>query len=220
MNTSQRRLFGMVGRKTRGTVVLNYAGTPQQEYTWYGEAFHEAGKSLVEQLRKDPHFGAPPDSFKAVPIMHLYRHAMELYLKGIVVMGGAILPLRGQTKIDDEIFSTHGLQRILQDVERIFEAFGWDWNFELEAFRSIADFRSVIGQLDAVKADALRYPTLKDGKTAALQSNFRFNIFEFCETLDPIYPVLEGAAYGAYESLRFEYEQTAEAWQRNVENAY
>jgi hypothetical protein len=220
VNQSQKRLFGMVGRKNCGAVVLNWVGTPQQEYTWYGEAFHKAGRSLVEQLRDDPHFGAPPDSFKAVPIIHLYRHAMELYLKGIVAMGGAILPLRGKTEIGHKIFSTHEFKKILPDVERIFEAFGWDWNFELEAFQSVTDFRSVIEQLDTVKADALRYPTLTDGKTAALQSNFRFNIFEFCEILDPLYPVLEGAAYGAYESLRFEYKQIAEARQRDLENTY
>src|SRR5260370_5715563 len=127
---------------------------------------------------------------------------MELYLKGIVLMGGAILPLRGQTEIDHEIFRNHGLKRILQDVERIFEAFGWDWNFELKGFRSIADFRSVIGELDDLKADALRYPTGTDGKTAALESYFRFNIFEFCEALDPLYPVLDGAAYAGHERLQ------------------
>src|SRR5260370_40504105 len=155
MNASQKRLFRRVGRKNHGAVVLNWVGTPEREYTWYGEAFHEAGRSLVEQLKNDPQFGLggfPPDSFKAVPIVHLYRHAMELYLKGIVLMGGAILPLRGQTEIDNEIFRNHGLKRILQDVERIFEAFGWDWNFELKGFRSIADFRSVIGYLDALKS--------------------------------------------------------------------
>lgn len=219
MDASQKRLFRMVGSKNHGAVVLNYVGTPQQEYTWYGEAFHEAGKSLIAQLRNDPHFGRPQDSFKAVPIVHLYRHAMELYLKGIILMGRSILPLCGQTEIDHNIFSTHEFKRILPAVERIFEAFGWDWNFELEAFRSIDDFRSVIKELDTVKADALRYPTLTDGKTAALQRNFRFNIFEFCETLDPLYPILEGAAYGAYESLRYEYEQTAEVWQPDLENA-
>jgi len=217
MSQSKKRLFGMTGN--HGAVVLNWVGTPEREYKWYGEAFHEAGKALVDQLKQEnnPQFGLdgfPPDSFKALPIVYLYRHAMELYLKGIILLGGAILPLRGQTGIDREaVFDTHVLQRILQDVERIFAAFGWGWDFELNGFRSLADFRSVIGQLDAVKSDAWRYPTLKDGETASLKRHFRFNLFEFCETLDPVYSVLDGAAYGAHEELQLEYENNAEARQ-------
>jgi hypothetical protein len=222
MNGSKKRqLFGKSGN--HGTVILNRFDTPEREYTWYGEAFHEAGKSLAEQLKNDQQFGlggVAADSFKAVPIAYLYRHAMELYLKSIVLAGGAILPLRGQAKIDSKtVFSTHVLQRILQDVERIFAAFGWGWDFELAGFRSIADFRSVVGQLDAVKSDALRYPTLQDAKTPALKRHFGFNVFEFCEALDPVYPVLDSVAYAAHEQLHLAYENDAEAWQQELENA-
>lgn len=188
-----------------GTVVLG-SDTPEREYTWYAEAFHEAGRALVKQLKDDPQFGLggyPPDSFKALPIVYLYRQAMELYLKGIMLAGEAILPLRGQANIDREaVFNSHALERILRDVERIFAAFGWGWDFELNGFRSLADFCSVVVQLDAVRSDAWRYPTLKDGKTAALGNDFRFNLFEFCAALDPVYPVLGGAVYGAHERLQ------------------
>ncbi len=213
------------GSRGHGAVVLNWVGTPEREFTWYGEAFHEAGKSLVEQLRNDQRFGLggpPPNSFKAVPIVYMYRHAMELYLKGVILAGAEVLPLRGNAELDlKAVLKTHSLQRLLQDVERIFKAFGWDWDFKLPRFRSLADFQSAIGELDAVDAQsfAFRYPTQRDGRSPALRSHFRFNLFEFCEILDPVYPVLDGAAYGAYEQLQQEYEARAEARQCELENA-
>ncbi len=189
MKEVKKRLF-VDNRRHHGTVVLNWVGTPEREFTWYGEAFHEAGKALVEQLKNDPRFGLdgpPPDSFKAVPVVYMYRHAMELYLKGVILAGAEILPLRGGAGLDLKALSnTHSLPRLLQDVERIFEAFQWEWDFKLLLFRSLADFRSAIGELDGVDAQsfAFRYPTQKDGRSPALKSHFRFNLFEFCEVLD------------------------------------
>lgn len=224
MKRLKKRLFEDSGQH-HGTVILNWVGTPEREFTWYGQAFHEAGKQLVDQLKEDPSFGPdgfPPDSFKALPIVYLYRHTMELYLKGIILAGAGVLRLRGEPALDiKDALDTHSLQSLLAKVERIFEAFGWDWDFELPAFRSLSDFRSIIGQFANVDACsyAFRYPTTKDCKSASLESGFRFNLFNFCEVLDPIYKILDGAAFGAREELQSEYEQQAEARQYEMENA-
>jgi hypothetical protein len=199
-----------------GTVILNYTETPEDQFTWYGEAFHSAGSALVQALKADDHFGAdgyPPDSFKAAPIVYLYRHAMELYLKAIIKAGAGAFVLRGEPIIDmTTVSSTHSLQVLLSDVERIFAAFGWDWDFGLPHFRSLADFRSIVGELQSIDAhsDAFRYPTKRDG-SAALNRCFRFNLFTFCETLDPIYQMLDGRAYHADETVQLEREAQQEA---------
>jgi hypothetical protein len=224
MKPAPKRLF-VDNKKDHGTVVLNWVGTPEREFTWYGEAFHDAGRSLVEQLKRDVDFGIdgpPPDSFKALPIVFMYRHAMELYLKGIILAGSGILPLRGEPEADlKALMSVHSLSRLLEDVERIFQCLGWGWDFKEPYFRSREDFRAAISELDGVdgRSFAFRYPTQKDGKSAALASHFRFNLFEFCEVLDPIYSILDGAAFGAYEMLQLEYEARAEAMQSEFEGA-
>jgi len=223
MKRLKKRLFEDSGQH-HGTVVLNWVGTPQREFTWYGQAFHEAGKQLVDHLKQDPSFGLdgfPPDSFKAVPIVYLYRHAMELYLKGIILAGAGVLQLLGEPAMDiKDALDTHSLQGLLTNVERIFAGFGWEWDFKLPAFRSLSDFRSVIGELANVdgRSYSFRYPTTKDCETGSLESGFRFNLFTFCEVLDPIYEILNGAAFGAREELQFGYEQRAEARQYELEN--
>lgn len=221
MKKSRKPPFEDSGR-SHGTVILNWVGTPKHEFKWYGKAFHAAGKSLVKQLENDPGFrldGYPPDSFKAVPIVYMYGFAMELYLKSIVIEGGEVLPLRGEQRINlKDLFSTHKLRSILDDVERIFKAFGWDWDFELPHFHSFADFRSVIQELATVYPK-LRYPTKQDGESSTLDSHFRFNLFEFCEVLDPLFPILDGIAYAAHEELQLEQELYAQTRQAELENA-
>ncbi len=94
-----KSLFVDTGRN-HGSVLLNFVGAPQFEFGFYGEAFHAAGKALVQQLKKDRRFGLglPLDSFKALPIVYLYRHAMELYLKSIILAGAGVLPLRREQR--------------------------------------------------------------------------------------------------------------------------
>jgi hypothetical protein len=218
-----KKLFDDPGRE-HGTVILNWVGTPEREFTWYGQAFHDAGKALANELREDPRFGLhgyPPDSFKALPVLFNYRHAMELYLKGIILAGADILPVKRQPEIDmNAVMKTHSLRQLLRDVERIFAAFGWHWNLDLPEFESLTDFRAIIDELETVDAQsyAFRYPTGKDGRRAPLESHFRFNLFTFTDMLDPVYELLDGAAYGAHEELQFIYEQMAAAREYAYEN--
>ena len=48
---------------------------------------------------------------------------------------------------------------------------------------------------------------------------FRFDLFEFCEVLDSLFPVFEGAAIGAYEELQATLEAMAESRRWEAENA-
>jgi len=107
----------------------------------------------------------------------------------------------------------------LKDVERIFKAFRWSWDLGLPRFRSLANFRSAIEELESIDREsfAFRYPMRKDG-SPSLKRNFRFNLFDFCEVLDPVYKFLDGAAYGAQGELEHEYEIRAEARQYEMEN--
>ena len=210
-----KTLFVDTGRN-HGAVILNGLGTPGQEFGFYGEAFHAAGKALVQGLKNDPGFGLygfPLNSFKAVPVVYLYRHAMELYLKSIILEGAGVLPLRGKARM--ELRTIHPLRDLTNDVAQIFEAFRWSWNFQLPHFRTLADFLSVVTELDSV--GEIRYPTRKDGGTV-LQRNFRFNLFEFCELMDPVYEVLAMKAWAASGQLQTEYEMRGEWRQYEMEN--
>ncbi|MGD1155736.1 MAG: hypothetical protein ABSA41_07895 [Terriglobia bacterium] len=201
----KKRLFIDNGRP-HGTAVLNWHGTPEGEFRLFAEAFHVVAKESVAALRKNPQFGLygiPTEDFRAYPVVFLYRHALELYMKAVLLVGPPMLSIKGQHEVDrQQLLKTHSLDILRQELERVFEAYGWDWDLGTPHFGTLDEFRAVIAEFQAVDAGsyAFRYPLDTKG-SASLGSHFRFNIFEFCDVLDELFPVLEGAAIGAYEEL-------------------
>ena len=121
-----RNLFDAKSRP-HGTVVLNWHGTPEEEFTFFAEAFHLTARDAVATLRADPHFGlygSPHKDFRAYPVVFLYRHALELYLKAVILAGGPMLSVRGDGTVP-RLRATHSLNALRQDVELVFKAFEW-----------------------------------------------------------------------------------------------
>lgn len=219
----KKRLFVDKGQP-HGTVVLNWHGTPEREFTYFAEAFHVVAKESVTALRENPRFGLngiPIEDFRAYPVVFLYRHALELYMKAVLLVGSPMLSIKGQREVDrQQLLKTHSLDVLRQELERIFEAYDWEWDLGTPHFRTLGDFRAVIAEFQAVDAGsyAFRYPLDTKG-SASLKSDFRFDIFEFCDVLDELFPVFEGAAMGAYEELQTTLQAMAEAQQYEMENA-
>ncbi|MGD0009985.1 MAG: hypothetical protein ABSE93_15745 [Terriglobia bacterium] len=201
----KKRLFVNNGRP-HGTVVLNWHGTSERDFTDFAEAFHIMAKESVAALREKPQFGLygnPTEDFRAYPVVFLYRHALELYMKAVLLIGSPMLSIKGQQEVDrQKLLTTHRLDKLMPELERIFDAYGWEWDLGTEHFRTLDDFREVIAEFQDVdtRSYAFRYPLDTKG-SAMLGPDFRFNIFEFCDVLDELFPVLEGAAIGAYEEL-------------------
>jgi len=212
----KKRLFVDKG-KPHGTVVLNWHGTPEREFTFFAEAFHLVAQDAVAALRKNPHFGlygSPVEDFRAYPVVFLYRHALELYMKAVVLVGAPMLTIKGMGEINREtLLKNHSLDSLRQDLEKVFEAYEWEWDLGTPHFRSLDDFRKTIAELHSVDArsDAFRYPLDTKGQPS-LESHFRFDLFEFCAVLDSLFPVFEGAAVGAYEELHATLEMMAEGY--------
>jgi len=199
-----------------GTVVLNWHGTPEEEFTYFAEAFHIVAKEAAAKLRENPRFGLhgfPLDDFQAYPIVFLYRHALELYMKAVILTGGPMLIVKGKAPVDRlRLMKTHSLEFLRREIERIFTAYEWEWDLGIPHFRTVEEFRETIAEFQAVDAGsyAFRYPIDTKG-SASLKSHFRFNLFEFCEILDGLFLTLQGAVIGAYEELQGTYEAMAEA---------
>jgi hypothetical protein len=202
---TKKRLFVDKGRP-HGTVVLNWHGTPEEEFRYFAEAYRLVAQEAVVALRKNPHFGLggfPIDDFRAYPVVFLYRHALELSMKAVILVGSPMLSIKDMGQIDRErILSIHYLDELRQNLERIFKAYGWKWDLGSPHFRSIDDFRKIIAELHAVDvlSDTFRYPVNKKGGSP-LVSHFRFDLFEFCEVLDSLLTALESASIGAHEEL-------------------
>jgi hypothetical protein len=183
--------------RSRGDTVLNYKVDPKSELASYGHAFHEAGRRLVERLmeRRRGDFDLYP--FSVCPIVFLYRHALELHLKAVIVWGAAILGVRRQPAPDED-FRSHSLKKLLADVRRVFEGVGWGWSWE-EA-PTPTEFEELVAELDEIDAGsyAFRYPIDRKGESS-VPERFSFNVADFAKKLDPILEMLHGADLGLSE---------------------
>ena len=109
----------------KGTVVLNWHDTPESEFTYFAEAYHALAKKTVDDLKKNPGFGlygSPLNDFLAYPIVFLYRHALELYMKAIILIAAPMLEIKEMGEVNrDKLLKNHSLDSLRQKLEQVFK---------------------------------------------------------------------------------------------------
>ena len=74
--------------------VISFTSNPQQDFTIFAKGYAQAAAILATYLLEEqPRFS----DYEAYPIVFLYRHAFELYLKGFCYRAILILAFKGQT---------------------------------------------------------------------------------------------------------------------------
>ena len=201
----KRKLFIDDGRP-HGTVILNWHGTPEKEFTYIAEAFRVSAQEAVTKLRRNKRFGLhglPIEDFRAYPIIFLYRHALELYMKAIVLVGSDMLAFRRELVFDREkLFQTHSLDVLRREVERVFTVYGWGWDLGSSSFGSVNDLCYVVRSFRQSMRSRTHFELQVDTEGAqSLEENFRFNVFKFASVLDDSLPTLEGAVIGCVRGI-------------------
>ena len=76
---------------------------------------------LKENSRFGLH-GIPIEDFRAYPVVFLYRHALVLYQKTVLLIGSPMLSINGQPEINPQTLrTTQGLDLLRHELQRIFE---------------------------------------------------------------------------------------------------
>lgn len=193
-----------------GNVVLNFTSYPKGELAIYGLAYRESADTLVEAIRQRKWYS----DIDACPIVFLYRHSIELYLKAIVLWGAGLVRLQSGEHIKTEnLFVTHKFRDLLPPLRRIFKEAGWLGNEASEVqfgtFEEIEKLILAFEEIDPISF-AFRYPIDKKGD-ANLPENFHFNVIALGEETSKMLRMLDGAVTGVYEMF-----QTMAAVQREM----
>jgi hypothetical protein len=186
--TSRTRLF--VANPGPYNTALNWNNGPELEFPFYARAFHNAAKTLVANVNLDRMARADWD---ACPVVFLYRHALELHLKALVLGDGVNFMA---TRPDSaSIYRTHSLHRLVQVVCEIVKSVAWEASFICEGVSSLADFRAVVRELDSLDpgSHAFRYPVNTEGK-GSVPRHLTFSVVEFARRMDPLLDLLDSTA--------------------------
>src|SRR5450631_1736026 len=100
--------------------VVNRRNVPAKDLFLYARSFHKAAKALAGSLQPDTSPFADTD---VSPVVSMYRHAVELHLKALVLgEGGNFLA----TKPDAlSVQKTHAVSWLAQFVCKIMTALKW-----------------------------------------------------------------------------------------------
>lgn len=167
-----------------GCVVLNFRQRPGAEYDVYAAAYRDAGRELCRSLRDAAGY---PDTV-GCPIVLLYRHSLELYIKGVLILGDSLLQIADRSvPMDRSAWTAHRLATLVPSLDAILRALGWRWPDAVEAMASADVFREYLEDLESKDplTFSFRYPLDKKGN-AALPHHFRFNALRFAAVLDPV----------------------------------
>lgn len=192
------------------------------EFSILGEEFHEMAKARVAALRESRprgrHWQSIGSNYAAVPVVYTYRHALELYLKGILVAAEPALTfVEGQPAIKSTVFSGgHSFRKLFPEIERAFKALKAPFDFGIEGLKTRDDFRRFLEDLDLLE---VRFPINTKRQPAMGDKFVRFNLFEFAVKMDAILDRLNGYLSWFHDEAQGRCEMADEARQEAYANA-
>jgi hypothetical protein len=199
---ARRQKLFRPGKTIHGNVVLNFMRRPESEFGIYAAGFWRAGRSLATSLAKQRGYR----DFDACPIVFLYSHALELYMKAIVRRGRSLVSLAGKKlPIQPRALNRHELLPLTQPIQYIFKHVGWTWSTEVEGVKTFRDFKAIVREIDRL-GTAFRYPIDTKGQPS-VSHHFMFNVLEFARQVEAAVRLLDGALTGLEE----EWDQQASA---------
>jgi hypothetical protein len=184
---------------SRGNVVFNFRHNPIDDLAPFAAGYHEAGKRLAGMFAASPGYR----DFDGYPIFFLYRHALELYMKGIVYRGAQLLHLLDISTLDtSKLFKVHRLSRLLLGVKAVFDGAAWSWETNTVGMRTFEEFADLVRGIEELDLDSytFRYPTDTKGH-AALNHHTIVNPVAFARNMDPILELLDSAVLGLSAEL-------------------
>ena len=199
----KNRLF-QTSQKYIGNVVLNFLGSASKEFPYYANKYRDAAHYLTEKMAAKSGF----HDLEACPIVFLYRHALELYFKGIIINGIWLESLSKREPVNyPKVINSHNLSCLLPHVKSAIISVGWKWPIKIENNNETNTLDDLVKEIESVDnhSFSFRYPTNKSLEPT-LEKHFSFNIFIFAGKMQAICDLLSGACYGLEDCINTQCE--------------
>lgn len=178
---------------------INWRDSPLDEFHVYADRYHNAAEKLMNELLDQPSF----HDMDPCPIVFLYRHSIELYLKAVCLVGYDLfqvkdkeLLMHGAPLEKEKLFKNHKLLPLIEVIKQVFDELGWSWDLEdkFEYFKSYENFKSALNEIDSIDSGSytFRYPYDKNESAASLTKGFSFNLILFQERVNILISALDG----------------------------
>ena len=197
-------------RDPSGRITLDWSHNPNGEMVAWAECFQFAAQTLVRDLYSRIAY----TDREACPIVFLYRHSLELCLKGLVLQIATLRQMEGEESLfPEQILSKHELKALAETLEPVFSRFSYSSPSRKEVPYCYADLMALVQELDRLDRGsyAFRYPVEKDFASPSLPVHLHFDIGEFALHADGALNALRvlGAAVDRAINAKFLDEEEA-----------
>ncbi|WP_418120762.1 hypothetical protein [Variovorax sp. 350MFTsu5.1] len=167
---------------THGNVLLNWRASAPEDVVAYAVAYRGAAHVLSDAL--EGRGDTVQIDHDACPIVFLYRHAIELYLKAMLYRI-ASMSVDGQAlrQLLPRLWREHSLAKLLDMAQPVLAAMREKLPLALRAFdEEELQFLSELDRIDP-GSYAFRYPVASTGGPS-LPGGLRMNVFAFAQMAD------------------------------------
>jgi len=142
--------------------VISFGTNPRNDFGIFAYGYACAASKLAEELMSR---GYRFRDYEAYPIVFLYRHALELYLKNIIYKSGLLAAFKNMENIDSKLDNRHDLNILSEKATKILKIlFPNDHGLEL-ALDKILQISHEFSEIDP-NSYSYRYPIDRKGNAS------------------------------------------------------
>ena len=162
-----------------GSVALDWSDNPTGEMAAWASCFHAAAETLVRDFSTQEEYA----DREACPIVFLYRHALELCLKALLLEAITLMQAEGEEPaFSEKLLSKHNLSPLVPPLKDTFVRFNHSLSLDGRVCCSYDGVRALAEELDLLDSGsyAFRYPLTKSFRSPFLPHHLRIDVFELC----------------------------------------
>lgn len=165
-----------------GNGLVNWAGRPLEDLLTYAETYRSAACRLVHAHRE---LKLSTPDHQVLPILFLYRHSLELFLKAIIYHAAEVSVAKAEMAAAlPRLWREHSLVKLHRMAVPVLQAsFGGDVDSE-ELGNQLENTAAAIDAFDA-GSYAFRYPVTTTG-SSSLPTAFLVNMFFYSDEMESL----------------------------------
>jgi hypothetical protein len=170
--------------------ILDWHNVPEEEFFLYARAFRAAAKTMALAVELAP---GPSTKFAACPVVFMYRHALELHLKALILGDGSNFLATKPDRMS--VYKTHSVSWLSQFVCQIVTTLNWQKEFTCVGIETLADFKTFVEDVNSVDPGPylFRYPASTEALDS-VENTSTFSVREFGRRMDALLELLDSTA--------------------------
>jgi hypothetical protein len=149
------------GGQAKHNFVTSFASDPKDDLGIFARGYFQAARTLADHLMSKPGFA----DYEAYPIVFLYRHSMELFLKGIIYRAAVLSEWEGIEDIESCLRNTHRLVPICRECLKALRKLFHDDEGLMSVLPEIQDIACELETIDQ-HSFSYRYPIDRNGRAS------------------------------------------------------